>query len=111
MVCGLLLQRRDDPRNGVRWIVCEQNMDVILVRLHTPDVPVVLPADIKQGLFDVVPEVADEQLPPILRNKYEMDHQKVFVMATVLKISFRSQLTQPLSGAILMMLNPGALRR
>ena len=59
-------------------------MYVVLIRPHTLDIPVIHLAGFINIMFNVLAETSRKNCFPVLRDKYEMHHQKVFVMLSML---------------------------
>ena len=58
----VLLQCGDYLRNGLRRIILQQDVNMIPVCFHSPDVPVISFAGIKDILFYIIPDPPGEQL-------------------------------------------------
>ena len=59
-------------------------MDVILICLHTPDIPVMFGASIKHVLFNVCSERTEQQGFAILCRRDQMYHEQILVMPPML---------------------------
>ena len=79
-----LFEYRDNSGNGICWIILQQDMDVILIRFHTSDIPIVFLACFKQTLFDIIPECPEKQFLPVLGNKNQMNHEQVLIVSSML---------------------------
>lgn len=57
---------------------------MICVCFHAFNIPMVFTADIKDVWFRIIPEIAIKQLHAVFCDEYQVYHQEVFVMTSVL---------------------------
>lgn len=84
--CAVLLEPRHNFCNGVRRIILQEDVDMIFVCLNPTDIPMLFATRVTYILLYIVLECAFKQWLPVFGHKYQVDHQQVLVMSSVLVV-------------------------
>ena len=84
--CAVLLEPRHNFCNGVRRIILQEDVDMIFVCFNPTDIPMLFAARVTYILLYIVLECAFKQWLPVFGHKYQVDHQQVLVMSSVLVV-------------------------
>ena len=84
MISTFLFQNADDMPDAVSRRILEQDMYMVLVCLHSLDIPMMAFCRLKEHLFYVDSKAADKDWFPIFRNQNKVYQQFCFVVSTVM---------------------------
>ena len=84
-------------------------MQMIAIRFHPADIPVMFAADIIQELFDILADNSRQQRFPVFRRKDQMYHEKILIMPPMLILIHTSSRNDKPGGTAILLTGRGIL--